>query len=216
MGKTELSGHGLFANAQPFVSDENRKQIDHVLGSMARDTEHDHANDRMRVDMLNAMVDARNDATILMSEQMSDSLALLSLIKEGRLQVRDIEAMAKVRDKDAGSDHHTSDFLRAMQKSLTDRPDVVAGWQKSHQKDLREGRGLQIDDQLSWLQPLWIGHANGLKKAQEQAPEAVQKKVDDSSQKVENGAKPREFGIDFLPFLKTNPKSTTSSSMRPR
>ena len=128
MGKTELSGHGLFANAQPFVSDENRKQIDHVLGSMARDTEHDHANDRMRVDMLNAMVDARNDATILMSEQMSDSLALLSLIKEGRLQVRDIEAMAKVRDKDAGSDHHTSDFLRAMQKSLTDRPDVVAGW----------------------------------------------------------------------------------------
>ena len=199
-GRVELAENRLFANAQPFVSDESRERIATVVKTMKRNKDYDHPEDRMRMDAMTAAMASRVKETVVMSEQMCDAIAVLTLINEGRLKIADIETVARVRDEDSGNDHHTADFLRDVQRRLVEQPDVVKGWRSGHQKDLKEGRGLQISDQLAWLQPVWIGHVNGLKKAKADARSTSQQGLNERFEKAEERVRQQSSGKNVVPI----------------
>ena len=212
--KAEWPSQGMFSGAQPFVSQESREIVDDVIQHMSRNASDHHPEDRVRDELINVRLRSRDDTVTVMSEQVSDSVALLSLIKEGRLKVDDIEKVAALRDEKSGDDHHTFDFLRGLQKTLTDRPDVVKAWQASHQKDVKEGRGLQIDDQLNWLQPIWNEHANGLKKVKDEERALWRQEFSDRFQKAEERL--RQSGPDAAPAMAPEEQEAPAKPAVPR
>ena len=101
----------------------------------------------------------KKSALRLESEEISDAIPILSLIKESRLDVSDITSYAQLRINDNDQDHETSSMLLNMQHQLEINPSVVLKWRQDHAKEFMQGKGLQINQLVNWVQPLWKAHS---------------------------------------------------------
>lgn len=96
------------------------------------------------------------------SEEYADGLSLLSLVVEGRADLKDVRSFAKLRESmnESGAVHQTAQFLESMANKLQDDPKILAGLKTQHAQDIASGKGLQIQGMESWMNKLWQENAN--------------------------------------------------------
>ena len=68
-----------------------------------------------------------------------------------------VPAVLRSADHDQG--HETSSMLLNVQHQLEINPSVVLQWRQDHAKEFMQGKGLQINQLVNWVQPLWKAHS---------------------------------------------------------
>ena len=95
------------------------------------------------------------------SEEYSDALSILTVLKEGDISLGDAVNFAKLRESRWGRDkvHDTSSMIVNIAEHLRSNPEILKKWQSDHLKEQRQGMPLQIQDVEQWLLPVWRKHA---------------------------------------------------------
>lgn len=150
------------AVAGTLIAEKTKILFDDTLGKMSRAPNTDHPDDQSRANLMSAMLKTMNPSSSNNAEEIADALPLLSLIKEGRLEVKALGEMAFMRTKSkfAGDVHDTSSLLYNLEKELSNKPEIVAKWRGDHAKDVASGAGLQVKELLDWVSPRWKAHAD--------------------------------------------------------
>lgn len=145
----------------PLVTDKVKEIYATVTSDMNQGRLSDRLEDRLRMNYVGGMMAARSDMVTLQGEEVSDAVAMLSLLKESRVQVGDFSKLAQLRYSQWDTDnvHDSSSLLNTIRDQIELHPEVLAKWKDNHAQSKAAGKGLQIDDLLAWVEPLWKAHA---------------------------------------------------------
>ena len=148
------------AERGPLVADKTAKQIDGLLAKISPSKDL-HPDDQLREGIRSIVLSLAVESNYgLQSEEFADAVSMLSLIKEGRIEVSDLGRFAQYRLSTWRSDpvHDTSSLLINIEKRLQQDPELVRRWQREHREAVAT-KGLQIGDVVDWVSPLWKAHA---------------------------------------------------------
>lgn len=157
----------------PLISDKSKLLFESTIAKMKRAPSTDHPDDQARENIMSAMLKTVNRSSSKNGEEISDALPVLSLIKEGRLEVKGLSEMALMRSKSnlSGEMHNTSSFLSSLERELKKTPEVVDKWRADHAKEMASGSGLQVGALLDWVAPRWKAHADARDNVDERRKE---------------------------------------------